>query len=145
MPCAAIAAWELMEKTLARLILAVVAGWLTNAILTGFTEVLLWTSMRAPGGKLPGKYYIIDLICQCCFTVAGGYLCSVIARPPRRAAMFGMMVLGLLIGGLSLPSSWAREPHWYRIALLTVWVPCIWVGFALRSQRSIVNPSLLAK
>lgn len=118
-------------------VFAVVAGWVTNAILVGLTEVLLWTIMRSPGVKLPPSYYIIDLIFQCCFTVAGAYLCCVIARSSRRVAMFSLMCLGLLIGGLSLPSSWSHEPHWYRIALLAVWVPCVWLGWMLRSRHSV--------
>lgn len=119
-----------------RVILAALAGWVANAILAGVTEVLLWTRMRGPGGKLPLEYYVIDLICQCCFTVLGGYLCCLIVDGSRRSAMFGMMALGLVVGGLSLPSSWLREPHWYRIALLAVWVPCVWIGWTLRAPRA---------
>ena len=122
-----------------RVILAIVAGWVANAFLVGVTEVLLWSTMRGAGGKLPGKYYIIDLVCQCCFTVLGGYLCCRIAGSSRRAAMYGLMLLGLLIGGLFLPSSWTREPHWYRIALLAVWVPCVWIGWRLRSERGLAQ------
>jgi hypothetical protein len=122
-----------------RVVLAVIAGWLTNAILVGFTEVLLWKAMRGAGGALPGSYYIIDLIFQCCFTVVAAYLCSLIAGPSRRSAMFGLMLLGLLIGGLFLPSSWSRDPHWYRIALLAVWVPCVGLGSILRSQSAVAK------
>lgn len=122
------------KSSVGRVILAVFAGWITNAILTGAAEVLMWRSMRGAGGHLPPRYYMIDLICQCCFTVLGGYLCCVIARPLHRVAMISLMALGLLIGGLSLPSSWSREPHWYRIALLAAWVPCIWMGWTLRSS-----------
>src|SRR5262249_24116682 len=125
-----------------RVIVAVVVGWMTNAILTGVTEVLMWKGMRGAGGKLPGEYYIIDLIAQCCFTVIGGYVCCAIARPPRRMAMVSLMLLGLLIGGLSLPSSWSREPHWYRIALLAVWAPCVWIGWRLRAHQA-VTPQML--
>jgi hypothetical protein len=133
------------KASVGRVILAVVVGWVTNAFLVGVTEVLLWKSMRGMGGKLPGKYYMIDLICQCCFTVVGGYLCCVIARPSRRVAMRSLMALGILIGGLSLPSSWAREPHWYRIALLAVWIPCIWIGWTLHSQRASAEQRSLSK
>lgn len=122
-----------------RVVVAVVAGWLTNAILVGFTEVLLWKTMRHAGSALPGSYYIIDLIFQCCFTVMAAYLCGLIAGPSRPSAMFGLMLLGLLIGGLFLPSSWSREPHWYRIALLAVWVPCVWLGWTLRSQSAVAK------
>jgi hypothetical protein len=123
-----------------RVILAVVAGWVTNAILTSVTEVLLWTMLRSPGGKLAGSYYIIDVVCQCCFTVVGGYVCCAIARPSRRSAMVGLILLGLLIGGLLLSSSWSREPHWYRIALLAVWAPCVWMGWKTRSQIRVARP-----
>lgn len=129
------------KASVGRVVLAVVAGWLTNAILVGFTEVLLWKTMRGAGSALPRSYYIIDLIFQCCFTVVAAYLCSLIAGPSRRSAMFGLMLLGLLIGGLFLPSSWSREPHWYRIALLAVWVPCVWLGWTLRSTAASVAAS----
>jgi hypothetical protein len=130
------------RASIGRVIVAVIAGWFANAILVGITEVLLWTSMRRIGGKLPGKYYIIDLVFQCCFTVIGGYLCCAIARPARRRALFGLIALGLLIGGVSLPSSWMREPHWYRVALLVVWTPCVWIGWILRSQRVLAQQSV---
>jgi hypothetical protein len=134
-----------MPKTsVGRVILAVVAGWLTNAILTGVTEMLMWTTMRV-GGKLPGKYYVIDLIAQCCFTILGGYICCLIARPAGRVAMLSLMALGLVIGGLFLPSSWTREPHWYRIALLAVWVPCVWIGWRLRSQPTLAKARAVSK
>ena len=120
----------------------VVGAVALNAILVGVTEVLLWTSMRRIGGKLPGKYYIIDLVCQCCFTVVGGYLCCATARPAGRGALFGLIALGMLIGGLSLPSSWTREPHWYRVALLVVWGPCVWIGWTVRSRSHVPSPTL---
>lgn len=133
------------KVSIGRVILAVIAGWLTNAILVGLSEVLMWTNMRGPGGHLPGRYYVIDLILQCCFTVVGGYVCCAIAGATRRSAMLSLMTLGLIIGGLSLPPSWNREPHWYRIALLAVWVPCVWIGWRLRAQRSAAMQVLEAK
>lgn len=130
------------KASIGRIILAVVAAWLTNAILVGLSEVLMWKSMRGPAGHLPLRYYMIDLILQCCFTVVGGYLCCVIAGPTRRGAMLSLMALGLLIGGLSLPPSWNREPHWYRIALLAVWVPCVWIGWRLKAHRTVATQAL---
>ena len=128
------------KASVGRVIAAVVAGWIANAILTGATELLLWTSMRSPGGQHhPDKYYVIDLICQCGYTVFGGYLCCMIASPARRAALLGMICLGLAVGGLSMPSSWPREPHWYRIILLLEWAPCVWIGWRLRSHRAVAT------
>jgi hypothetical protein len=58
--------------------------------------------------------------------VLGAYLCCAIAGLSRRAALFGVISLGLVIGRLSMPSSWHREPHWYRIILFLEWAPCVW-------------------
>lgn len=125
-----------------RVILAVIMGWIANAMLVGVTEVLLWMGMRSAGGKLPLRYYVIDLIFQCCYTVVGGYLCCLIVDGSRRAAMVGLIALGLVIGGLSLPASWPREPHWYRIALLAVWLPCVWIGWRLRERKALATQRL---
>jgi hypothetical protein len=55
--------------------------------------------------------------------ILGAYLCCAIAGLSPRAALFGMISLDLVIGRLSMPSSWHREPHWYRIILLMEWAP----------------------
>ena len=133
------------KASVGRVLLAVITGWLTNAILTGIAEVLMWRSMRGPGGHFPLRYYVIDVICQCCFTILGAYLCCVIAGSRHRVAMISLMALGLLVGGLSLPPSWSREPHWYRIALLAVWVPCVWIGCKLSCMRAVTLQRLEAK
>jgi hypothetical protein len=64
-----------------RIILAVVVGYIADGILVVATEQLL--SLRAPGVEAtqPLYYLVVDLISQCLYTVVGGYLCCVIARP----------------------------------------------------------------
>ena len=64
--------------------LAVVAGYTANAILVAATEQLL-TLHAPPGGAPPLVYFVVDLITQCLYTVAGGYLCRLIARSRRVA------------------------------------------------------------
>lgn len=120
--------------SVARIILAVVAGYIANGILVVATEHLL--SFRAPGADAthPLYYFVVDLISQCLYTVVGGYLCCVIARPAQRAAMGSLMGLGVLVGTVSLASSWKAEPHWYGIALLAVYPPCVWIGWTLKDR-----------
>jgi peptidoglycan/LPS O-acetylase OafA/YrhL len=97
--------------------------------------------MRDPGcpaqRSQPGKPDA-DLITQCLYEVAGGYVCCLIAkRSERWIAVIGLVVLGLLIGTISLITSWGAEPHWYGIALLSVWAPCVCVGYAL--ERWVID------
>ncbi len=122
------------KRNIGRSVLAVVAGYLANGILVAITEPLL--RVRAPGAEAaqPLRYFVLDLMSQCLYTVAAGYLCSVIAGPTRRGALAGLMGLGVLVGTVSLVLSWKTEPPWYGIALLAVYAPCVWIGGALKSR-----------
>lgn len=116
----------MLRTSIARCILAVLAGYAANAVLVTATEQLL------PRLLPNSDYFVGDLITQCLYAVAAGYLCCLIAkRSERWVAAAGLVALGLLVGTLSLISSWNAEPHWYGIALLSVWAPCLWIGYAL--------------
>jgi hypothetical protein len=119
-----------------RIVLAVVAGYIADAILVLATEQLL--SLLVPGADVapPLYYFVIDLISQCLYTVIGGYLCCVIARSSHRAALAGLIGLAMLVGTISLVTSWKNEPHWYAIALFVVYPPCAWIGWTLRARAS---------
>ena len=117
-----------------RVILAVVAGYLADGILVVATEQVLSLRARGVGATQPLHYFVMDLISQCVYTVVGGYVCCAIARPTRRAAMAGLMGLGVLVGTMSLVWSWKTEPHWYGIALLAVYAPCVWIGWTLKDR-----------
>jgi hypothetical protein len=118
-----------------RIILAIVVGYVTDAILVAATEYLF--SRLVPGVEAapPRYYFVVDLITQCLYTVIGGFLCCMVAQPSRRAAMAGLMALGVLVGTASLVTSWNTEPHWYGIALLVVYSPCVWMGWKLRARK----------
>jgi hypothetical protein len=116
-----------------RTIVAVIASYLTNAILVVASERLLLS--LEPGGAAPPLYYfVLDLISQCLYTMLAGYLCCVIARTSQWIAMAGLIGLGLSVGTVSLVMSWKFEPHWYGMALLAVYAPCVWIGWLLRSR-----------
>ena len=106
-------------------VLGVIAGYLTNAALVGITEFayVRWMDAR--------KYFVVDLATQVGATVIGGYLCCLIAQRAMRIAATSLMALGLVIGTTSLVTSWNAEPHWCGIALLAVYAPCVWIGYAL--------------
>jgi hypothetical protein len=74
-----------MSRTgVGRTVVAVIASYLTNAILVVATKEL--RSLRAPSGATAPRlnYFVVDLISQCLYTVVAGYLCCVIARPSQR-------------------------------------------------------------
>lgn len=121
------------RNSIGRIIFAVVAGYLANAILVLATEELL--SWLGPGaGAPPLGYVVIDLLSQCIYTMVGGYLCRVMARSSQRVALAGLIGLGVLVGTASLITSWKNEPHWYGVALLAVYPPCVWIGWTLKGR-----------
>ena len=113
-----------------RTVLGVIAGYLTNAALVGVTEVAYVRWMDAH------KYFVVDLVTQVVATIIGGYLCCLIAQRTKPIAATSLMALGLVIGSTSLVTSWNAEPHWYGIALLAVYAPCVWTGYALLLWRN---------
>src|SRR5579863_779565 len=113
-----------MSRTsVGRIIFAVIAGYAANAVLVGVTEELFSKFM------VNTDYLMADLITQCLYTMVGGYLCSVIAKGSKLISAAGLMALGLLVGTISLVTSWKAEPHWYGIGLLSVYAPCVWIGY----------------
>lgn len=113
-----------------RIVAAIVAGYLLNALLVAATELFL---TRLIHGR---AYFVTDLITQCVYEVAAGYLCCLIAGPSDgRAATIWLILLGLGIGGFSLAASWNSEPRWYGLALLCIWPPFIWLGYFLASRK----------
>lgn len=113
------------RRSIGRTILAAVVGYTANGMLVVATEQLLSSRATQP------LYFVVDLISQCLYTVIGGYLCCVVAGS-RRVAMAGLMSLGVLVGTISLATSWKTEPRWYGITLLAVYPPCVWIGWRLR-------------
>jgi hypothetical protein len=100
----------------------------------GYRELL---SLLAPGvGTPPLYYFVTDLISQCIYIAAAGYLCRVIARPSQKTALFALIALGVLVGLVSLVTSWKSEPHWYGIALFVTYPPCVWIGWTLKDREN---------
>jgi hypothetical protein len=118
-----------------RIILAVLAGYIADALLVVITNLVT----RAPGRDVaqPLRYFVIDLITQCLYTILGGYLAARIAGAAHRAAMLSLICLGLIVGSISLVTSWRMQPHWYVIALLASYPVCVWIGWKLSVRRNL--------
>lgn len=116
-----------------RVILAVVAGYVTNAGLIASTELMLSKLVPAE------NYLAVDVLTQCVVQIGCGYLCSRIANSERLTATVALILVGLLIGAVSVALSWRSEPHWYAITLLSIYAPCVWVGYRWERARGAVR------
>jgi len=123
------------EASFGRLVLAVLAGYISNAILVAGSEALLLSSMWG-ASPLSLSYFVLDLVSQGIYTIAGGYVCRVVARSSGKAALGGLIGLAILVGTISLVTSWKSEPHWYGIALLAEYPPCAWLGWRLKERAN---------
>lgn len=122
---------------LSRTIIAVVAGYGANALLTTIMEQFLLKPLSA------AAYFMADFVTQCLYEVIAGYLCCALAGlAVRKIAMFILIAAGWVVGLVSLGTSWNSEPHWYGIALLVVWAPCIWFGDRLRRRSEENRPAI---
>ena len=128
-------------KNIGRVIFAVLAGYITDAALVVATELTLRVSGRHAAQPL--RYYVIDLLTQCLYTIIGGYIMCAIAGLVHRAAMITLICLGLVVGSASLTAAWHMEPHWYGISLLAVYAPCVWIGYRLRLRSKNLFPAVL--
>jgi hypothetical protein len=114
-----------------RILVAAITAYAAFGCALAVTEWLL--SAAAPSGAAGRPFYFVaDPISQCAYLVGAGYLCCVLARRSDWPAIAILMAIGLLVGTLSLITSWNREPHWYDVALITTYVPCVWIGRELR-------------
>jgi len=122
------------SRSIGRIVLAVLAGYVANGALVALSEGL-FSRIIPTTQPLPLYWLILDLMSQCIYTVIGGYVCCSIAGARERWAMLGLMAVGVLVGSISLVTSWRDEPHWYGITLLGVFPLCVWVGWKLREAR----------
>lgn len=115
-----------LKNAASRTVLAVLGAYALNAALVLLVEASL---ARASHSK---SYFATDLTLQCLIELAAGFLCCLVARRGREQLVVAWLIgLGLIVGTFSLILSWNSEPHWYAVALLCVWAPCVWAGYRI--------------
>jgi len=116
-----------------RNILAAVLGYALIGVLIAGTDQLY--AQMVPGfGSLktpPTWYFVVSLLTDTIYTLTGGFICALISRGDRRAAL-GLMVLGELMGVASTVYLWKTVPHYYSFFLLIVYPPAVWLGAKLK-------------
>jgi hypothetical protein len=125
--------------TVLRLIGAVIAGFLIVVVLSTATDAVLHASGVYPpeseGFWDPGLN-ALALAYRCAFTVLAGFVCALLAPPPKMRAVWVLAVLGLAGGLAGLIATWNMNfgPHWYPIALAVTAIPAVWLGGALQQR-----------
>jgi len=101
-----------------RVILGGLLGYALIGILIAAGDTIL------PRGP---NYYRIALVTDTVFTLAGGWLCGLIARGDTRAA-WGLILIGEVMGIASTVYLWHTAPHYYSFYLLIMYPPAVWIG-----------------
>ena len=121
-----------------RFIASVAAGYLGTGVLIVLTDLAF--AALTPGFKSisppPLYYFVTSLVTDTVYSVAGGYLCAVIARAAARKAAIGVIVVGELMGLVSTVALWGTAPHWFSLGLLAIYPPAVWIGAQLRLRSN---------
>ena len=119
-----------------RIIGAVLAGYVAVGVLIFCTDLLFGALI--PGFKStarpPDYYFAASLATDTAYSIAGGYLCALIAGPQARTATIGLMGFGELVGVASTVYLWNMVPHWYSFALLILYPLATWAGSRMRQS-----------
>ena len=125
------------RRTVVRTLIAVIGGYLGIAILVRFTDMLFARLVAGWNPKDPPLYYFaVSLVTDFVYSIAGGYLCGLIAEEHRRRATLWLIGLGEALGVVVQAVLWKTVPHWYGIGLLILFPAGVWIGSSLRGHRA---------
>lgn len=114
-------------------VLAVVAGFLTIAVLSTVTDMVLHiTGIYPPNGEPmfdPGLN-ALALAYRVVFAILGGYVTARLAPSSPGVHVLVLAGIGLVLGVLGVFASMSANlgPIWLPIALVVTAVPCVWFG-----------------
>jgi hypothetical protein len=121
-----------------RIVGAVLAGYAAVGVLVVLTDLIfavVISGFRAMA--TPPLYYFAIVTCtDALYSVAGGYLCAVIAGAALRRATLGLIIFGEIMGLASAILGWHIQPHWFAIALLVLFPLAVWIGSSLGARRA---------
>jgi|HubBroStandDraft_4_1064222.scaffolds.fasta_scaffold201152_2 hypothetical protein len=121
-----------------RIVGAVLAGYVAIGVLVVLTDLIFaavipgFRAMAAP----PLYYFVIVTCTNTLYSMAGGYLCAMIAGASARKATLGLMIFGEVMGIGSTILQWHAQPHWSALALLVLFPVAVWIGSRLRSGNA---------
>lgn len=122
------------ERSLGRSLLALLAGFITTAVLSLGTDVVMHASGVFPpwGQPMDERLFAWATGYRVTFTVLGGY---VTARLAPRKPMTHVLVLGIVgtvAAAAGAIATWNQGPEfgpkWYPLLLVATGLPCVWAG-----------------
>ncbi len=117
---------------------AVVAGFLTVAVLSIVTDMILESTGIFPPSTEPMAttplMLAFALLYRSIYSILGGYITAWLApfRPMQHVVILG--VFGTIGGILGVIAGWQFGNHWYPIALAVTAFPLVWLGGKLRKN-----------
>lgn len=131
-----------MDKTIFKSIGAILAGFISGAILSVVTDVVLEKTglmQMDPFDANPVWLIAVVIAYRCVYNIAGCYIAASLApgRPMRHAMIIG--VVGLVLTVVGMIVMWDKPPHWYPITLAILTLPCAWLGGKLKQTKSEIK------
>lgn len=121
---------------------AVVAGFLTVAVLSTVTDAILEGTGIFPSAQYqmengsPVWLLLTALIYRSIFAVAGGYVTAWLAPQNPMKHVKILAVLGTIGGVIGIFAGWQFGNHWYPIALAVTAYPLVYWGGKLQQKIS---------
>ena len=118
-----------------RTFLALLAGFLTTAVLVGALTALLarfapkWAGGQ--GNPRPG-YAALNIVYSFLAALAGGYVTAIMPSANPLILVLALAIIVLVLGALSALQSRGKQPVWYAITLVAITPAGVMAGGMLR-------------
>ena len=130
-----------VNRSVARSILSVIAGYLTCVIGVGIGLAFLLFAFPDAFPKEPGPYegpmfvLLLELAMSAVVAIGGGYVCGLVAG--RAEARHGLYLMGLMLvlGTVSAFVESGLKPLWASLALPVVGAIGVYLGAKLRQRH----------
>ncbi len=121
-----------MNKTILKSIGAVLAGFVSVAVLSVATDAMLeaagvFATQTQPEATMPWML-AVALVYRSVYTIIGGYITARLAPTSPMKHVVVLMILGGLGGIGGVVNGWGYGNHWYPIALAVTGPVFVWVG-----------------
>lgn len=126
-------------KKILKSIGALVAGFITVAVLSIVTDVLLEKLGIFPPQQQASLYVwwmlALALMYRTIFTIIGGFITAKLAPNSglKHAVVLGL--IGMLFATIGAIANWDKGNQWYPVLLILVSVPSTWFGGKLQMKK----------
>lgn len=129
-----------------RNILAVVAGFLTVAVLSTLADMVMHqTGVFPPELQImSAPLFALALAYRTVFTIAGGWVTAKLAPGRPMRLVWVLAWIGFAAGMLGVVAYYTMGqgklgPAWYALAIPLEAIPCVWIGGRLGAKRKAAS------